>query len=154
MKKNGFFRGFKIFGGNLIAIALLGLVIIGSLLLGIGTYFLGVAGFFYIFNVEYDSLYYLLLFLIFFFILSYFTKLIAKLSLIIFGPYLKTKKRFIGMKFILITFALWLAIFIIDEMMVEITVPIWTEILGALLLSIADTAFKGKMKKIVIIKKK
>ncbi|WP_068675540.1 YrvL family regulatory protein [Oceanobacillus sp. Castelsardo] len=153
MKKNGFFRGFKIFGGNLIAVALLGLVIIASLLLIIGTYFFGFAGFFYIFNVKYDSLYFLLLFLVFFFILSYFTKLIAKLSLIIFAPYLKSKKRFMRMSFILHSFALWLAIFIIDEMMVQITVPIGTEILGAFLLSIADIAFKGKMKKIVIVKK-
>jgi hypothetical protein len=154
MKKKGFFREFKIFGGNLIALALFGLIVIASLLLVIGIYFFGFAGFFYIFNVKYDSLYYLFLFLIFFYFLSYFVKLIAKLSLIVFGPYLKTKKRLLRMRFILLTFAQWLAIFIIDEMMVEITVPIGTEILGAVLLTIMDMAFKGKMKKVVIIKKK
>lgn len=154
MKKKGFFREFKIFGGNLIALALFGLIVIASLLLVIGTYFFGFAGFFYIFNVKYDSLYYLFLFLIFFYFLSYFVKLIAKLSLVVFGPYLKTKKRLLRMRFILLAFAQWLAIFIIDEMMVEITVPIGTEILGAVLLTIMDLAFKGKMRKVVIIKKK
>lgn len=148
-----FFRGFNKLGGKLIAILFIGFVIIASILFIFGTYFFGIAGFFNIFNVEYDSLEALFMFLVFFFILSFFTNLIAKGFLILLGPYLKTKKNVIRAKFVFHILSLWLAIFIINEMMVTIHIPAGIALLGATLLALADMAF-SKRRKIMIIRRK
>lgn len=152
MKKKKFFQGLSKLGGKFVAILLVGFVLVASILFMVGAYFFGFVGFFNIFDVEYQSLESLFTFLIFFLILSFITNLIGKSFLVILGPYLKTKKNLKRAKFILHTLSLWLAIFIVSEMMVTIHIPFGTALLGAVLLALADMVFKKR--RIMIIRKK
>ncbi|WP_156288691.1 YrvL family regulatory protein [Oceanobacillus salinisoli] len=145
MKKKDSFNELK-FGGKIVVMTLFGLLTTVVVLFVVGAYFFGFAGFFHVFNVEYESNGALLLFLIFYLILNFFTSLFAQASLIISSAYVKDKNKIVTMKILLEFLFAWLAIYVVDEMMVRIQVPVGTEITLALILVVADHLMAGKRK--------
>ncbi|WP_085992922.1 YrvL family regulatory protein [Oceanobacillus senegalensis] len=152
-KRDHSFRKMRI-GGKLVVVTSIGLLVMGAFLLVVAAYFFGFVGVFNVFNVQYESLGTLFLFLIFFFILGFFTNLFAQASIIISTAYYKEKKKIITLKIMFETLFLWLAIFIVDEMMVRITVPVETELIVSLILACSNLIFDGKKKIRIKIRRK
>ncbi|MFD1849865.1 YrvL family regulatory protein [Oceanobacillus bengalensis] len=133
--------------GKIVVFGLLALLIIFAIAFSFGIMFFGFAGFFDVFGVAYESLQSLVLFLVFFLIFGLVTDLVAKAFFIISASYIADKKELAISRIIVETAFTWLALFVVDEMMLSVSVPAATELLLALLLTIADYIFEGKKKK-------
>ncbi|RKQ33944.1 YrvL family regulatory protein [Oceanobacillus halophilus] len=145
-KKDDSFREMN-FGGKIVVITSLGLLVALALVFVFGAYFFGFVGFFNLFNVEYETLGSLFLFITFIFIFSFITDLLAQAFLVVSATYYyKNKGQLIALKIILEFLFAWLAIFIVDEMMLSITVPVETEMIAAAIMVVADLVFDGKKK--------
>lgn len=140
MKKNEM----NVFGKMFVFVLILVLVVL-SFSFVVGLYFFGFVGFFELFNVKYESLGSLGLYLLFFFIFGLITEIVAKAFILAITHLLGNHAMF--WKIFIETLFVWLALFTVDEMMLSINVPIGTEILLALIITLADIVFDGKKKK-------
>lgn len=142
MKKN---KEMNVFG-KVFVFGLILLLVVLSFIFVLGLYFFGFVGFFELFDVKYESFRSLALFLLFFFIFGIITEIFAKAFVLM--AYTKLAgKNLVFWKITIETFFVWLALFTVDEMMLTIYVPFGTEIVLALLLTLADLLFDGKKKK-------
>ncbi|MDF9759596.1 energy-coupling factor transporter transmembrane protein EcfT [Peribacillus simplex] len=142
---NDSFRDMNLFNKILVVTALTFLVIL-SISFVLGSFFLGIAGFFSLFGVQYESLYSLFIFVLFFFFLGFIfdlfsIALINLASLYVLGKY----KLFITRMFIDCTFT-WLSLHTVDEFMNSIAIPVTTEICAVLLFFFIEVAFDDKEK--------
>jgi hypothetical protein len=142
---NDSFRDMNLFNKIFVVTALTFLVIL-SISFVLGSFFLGIAGFFSLFGVQYESLYSLLIFVLFFFFLGFIFDLfsiafINLSSLYVLGKY----KLFITRMVIDCTFT-WLSLHTVDEFMNSIAIPVTTEIGAVLLFFFIEVAFDDKEK--------
>ncbi|MGE7186235.1 YrvL family regulatory protein [Peribacillus sp. NPDC006672] len=142
---NDSFRDMNLFNKIFVVTALTFLVIL-YISFVLGSFFLGIAGFFSLFGVQYESLYSLLIFVLFFFFLGFIFDLfsiafINLSSLYVLGKY----KLFITRMVIDCTFT-WLSLHTVDEFMNSIAIPVTTEISAVLLFFFIEIAFDDKEK--------
>ncbi|MES1042829.1 hypothetical protein FOA20_26160 [Peribacillus simplex] len=142
---NDSFREMNLFNKIFVVTALTLLVILAiSFVLGI--FFLGIAGFFSLFGVQYESLYSLLIFVLFYFLLSFIFDLFSISFINLTSQYVIGKyKLFITRMVIDCTFN-WLSLHTVDELMNSITIPVTTEIGAVLLFFFIEVAFDDKEK--------
>ena len=119
-------------------------LVIASISILFGGFFLVVAGFFGVFGVQYDSVSSLLLFVlcyvVMWLIMDLFSMIVVGLaSLPCLGKY--------ALFFVRISIerlCAWLAIFMVDELFDSIAIPWWTELIAVLLLLMTEWAVKNK----------
>ncbi|RRN67167.1 hypothetical protein EI200_23715 [Peribacillus simplex] len=144
-KDNDSFRDLNLFNKIFVVTALTFLVIL-SISFVLGSFFLGIAGFFSLFGVQYESLYSLLIFVLFFFLLGFIFDLFSIAFIKLSSQYVLGKyKLFITRMVIDCTFT-WLALHTVDEFMNSITIPFTTEIIAVSLFFFIEVAFDVKKK--------
>ncbi|MFD2761598.1 YrvL family regulatory protein [Lentibacillus juripiscarius] len=115
------FRDLGLFG-KIVVIVLMALLIIGSLAFAVGVTFFGFAGFFRIFDVTYDSLGSLGLFIVFYFLLGLAAEIFAKGLKMLVIANLSSKVQLAMTQIIIDTLFEWLIIFTVDEFLRSVTV--------------------------------
>ncbi|WP_258535707.1 regulatory YrvL family protein [Bacillus sp. 03113] len=135
------------FFNKLIVITALTLLVVLSISFVFVSIFFGIAGFFSLFGVQYESLYSLLLFVLVYFLIGFIFDLFSIAIIKISSQNLigKYKLFFIRMA-IDCTFS-WFSLHTADEIMNNISIPLTTEILAVLLLFFVEIAFHDKDKK-------
>lgn len=124
------------------------ILILTAVLIMFGVFVLGFNGLFIIFGVEYQSIWSLVLYTGFYFLFGSIADLAAKLVIHL----VMTRQRSAGsFRIFLITIIIdtgfaWLVLHTIDEFMTTINVPVWTEILIALIIALLDYFFDEEKK--------
>ncbi|GGH71810.1 hypothetical protein GCM10010978_08120 [Compostibacillus humi] len=109
-------------------------------------YFFGFAGFFFLFQVEYESLTVLLLYVIFVLLFGFVIDWIAKVFVMICNANVKNYHYSMIIKLFIEMMFAWVTLIIVDEMLEQVTVSIWLELLAASIMTLADFTFENKSK--------
>lgn len=124
-----------------ILVALLSVMSIGVVF---GLFFFGIAGFFSLFGVVYDSFYSLIGFVVLFFIVGFFMDLFANAFIKLVTMNMSGKPNiFLASMLIDCTFT-WIAFRLANLMVTSITIPLTTEIAAVLLMFFISVAFENK----------
>ncbi|WEG12428.1 YrvL family regulatory protein [Pullulanibacillus sp. KACC 23026] len=117
-------------------------LIILSITVIIGIIILGETGFFKLFGVNYTSLYALIRFIIFFFVLDFIFDLVTTPII----KFLITGKFFLIKRMIIDGIFTWLALYVADSLMTNITISYKTEIIAVILFVFIEVAIGNKVK--------
>ncbi|SFD95137.1 Regulatory protein YrvL [Bacillus sp. OV194] len=142
---NDSFRDMNLFNKIFVVTALTFLVIL-SISFVLGIFFLGIAGFFSLFGVQYESLYSLLIFVLFFFLLGFIFDLFSIAFIKLSSQYVLGKYQLFFTRMVIDCTFTWLSLHTVDEFMNSITIPVTTEIGAVLLFFFIEVAFDDKEK--------
>lgn len=131
--------------GGIFALCMIGLLILFSLLLVFGIFFFGVAGFFSLLGVTYDSVKVLVYFTVLLFLVDLFmqpfSKVIAGLISRVFSSY----KRSIIRTIFMVAFSA-LSFYIADECITGLSIPVRTELLLGIISYLIEVVFEDRPK--------
>jgi hypothetical protein len=131
---------------RIFAVSAITLLIIVCVSIIIGSIFFGIAGFFKLFGVRYESFSSLLLFVLLYFIIGFILDLIAMVFIRLATQNMTGKtKPFLTRMIIDCTFS-WIAFHTADEIINGIAIQLTTEILAVIFFYLVGIAFEGKEK--------
>lgn len=138
----------KHFFAKIIGFLFIAAIIIGILAFIFAIYYFGILGLFEILNVEYDSLYHLFLFVLFYFLLSFVGDFISKIFKVLMSiiPQIENKPRKIIL-FLVNFFTTWAIIAFLNLVMDSITLSILAQLIFSVLIALIETAIEKKDKK-------
>ena len=126
---------------TVIGITLLIILAVGFVL---GIYFFGLAGIFELLGVQYKSIWSLIVFVVSFFVLSIIAELFSKAIFVMLTQKITGKLKMLFVRISIESASNWLCLFTVDEFMKNITLPLKTEIIVALLLAVLEIVFDDK----------
>ena len=114
-----------------------------------GGFFFGMAGFFSLFDVQYDSWFALVKFVLCFFIIGFIAEPIAKVVILVTSIKLNSANKLFLVRNMINCFFSWVSIYTADAIVKSIDIPLLAEILAVAVLYLAEIAFESKEKSIV-----
>lgn len=142
-EENNSFRDLPVLG-KIIVVILISIIIIGAFSVVFGGFFFGIAGFFTLFGVYYESIGMLLLYVLYVFLFGYIFEVFAKVFIRLAAMRVQGKFGLFFVRMTIDSFFNWLVLFSVDEFMSSIKISITTEIAAALLLFLAGEAIDSK----------
>ena len=131
--------------GGIFALCMIGLLILFSLLLVFGIFFFGVAGFFSLLGVTYDSVKVLVYFTVLLFLIDLFMQPFSKVIAGLFSRVFSSYKRFIIRTIFMVAFSA-LSFYIADECITGLSIPVRTELILGIISYLIEVVFEGRPK--------
>ena len=133
--------------GGILALGMIVLLILSVLLLVFGIFFFGVAGFFSLLGVTYDSVKVLVYFTGLLFVIDFLLEPISKIIAGLFSRSFHSYIRFIIRSIFMVAFSS-LSFYITDECISGITIPVRTEVLLGLIFFLIELVFEDRPKRV------